>query len=198
MMKKKMSDIDNLTREKIHNEVTSEIIKPLQIIVLALTTGVLIFLGITLFLYSLQVPPERVHPHNIESFYQFLLIFGIGVFGLYLAFFFVSKNLNTKSKLESLLNSPNINYENTTQSLFGVFTMITIIKMAILEGAALFGLVILFSNINNDVVFATNDVWIGLVPTVVLVVMAIYFFPTKEKVVNEISSIAGILSDKSI
>lgn len=63
----------NLSRQKLEEELTPEMLKPLQIIFLALTSGIIIFFLIVLYVFLNNSPDESQMYYDTEV-YDILLI----------------------------------------------------------------------------------------------------------------------------
>ena len=68
-----------------------------------------------------------------------------------------------------------------------VVTTSYIIKFAMLEGAALFGLVSLMLSVLNDAIDYNGFYWLSIIPMLVMNIIFILTFPTRERVIQIIN-----------
>ena len=72
--------------------------------------------------------------------------------------------------------------------LMVVFRSVMIIRLALLDGVALFGLVLLLLSASNGSLHERSIIWLALTPVVILLGFVFLTFPTKEKIVENIDT----------
>ncbi len=175
-----------LSPGELENKITNEKLRPVQIISIALATGVIIFFIICYVLYSMHM--VNAQPGNISPKILNVLLYALIAIcaGMYSAAFKLPDIIINKS-VEALKNSNDTN-ETLVDKLLGLHRTYTIIRYAMLEGTALIGLVILIISITSGEIYVNSLYWLTALPALIFVSIIGLSFPTKEKVLTFINN----------
>ncbi|MBL1215485.1 MAG: hypothetical protein HND52_19115 [Ignavibacteriae bacterium] len=180
-----MENIKNLTTQKLQEEITNEDLRNLKIIISALNIGVLLFFAVCLFLYFSGDQQEIPKPVDIELIDTLLMLsLGLTVLMIIVSRVVPDQILRNNSKM---LLADRIDEYSIVNKLLGVATTHYIIKFAMLEGAALFGLVTLILSVLNNSIHYNSVYWLAILPMLVMNFIFILTFPSKERVIQLIS-----------
>jgi hypothetical protein len=170
-----------LTRTDFENALTPQALMTTQIIQIALTLGPLFFLGIVVFLFFQRLELEGVRPD--EGSLQMLTI--VQLFSLFAAGGIsgvLRARLFSPDALGSLILSSDPR-EIAQQCVMQQRTA-TIVGLALLEGAAFFGLVVCMIGVTNGALQAFPYYWVNAISVLVLLVFSVTTFPTRGNLVN--------------
>lgn len=170
-----------LSPGELESQITDAKLRPIQIISLALATGVVIFFIICYVLFTLHT--ANPHQGNISSETLNMLVYVLIAIcaGMYSAAFKLP-DIQISKSLEALKNSSD---ESTSlaDKLLGLHRTYSILRYAMLEGTALIGLVILIISITTGEIYENQMYWLTALPALIFVSFIAYSFPTKEKVI---------------
>lgn len=150
----------------IYNEITTEKLKPIKIITLALNLGIAIFAIVCLVLY-LNTEIRSDDTAFLDILLGIIFLFSSLAFGL-------------ASYIPNNILKQNLKNENA--SLLGAFTKYQIIKLALYEAPALFGLVIIVLAITNGAIFSNSYIFAAFAPMIAMFAFSIFTFPTEYRV----------------
>ena len=177
-----MAKLD-VTLEDFQKVLTPQSIRVLQVIFAALATGVFIFAliaisGFFIFQKDYQTPdPSVIRILTIVHFIIFLVIFYISKY-LY-------DHLFQSNRFSQLPEVTSVNYQNLPMSLAeNLLAMIrssSIVRMALLEVPAMFGLTICFMGSLQGVLQQYPVYWINMISAVVFEMIIYIEFPTRQK-----------------
>ncbi len=153
----------------------SEKIKPIQILSFAIPMGAVIFTAIVVFLYFTQeaVTPEENQLLMIMSFAHIAVAFS-GYMG---AFIFTKIRFND-NYLKSLFES-----KGAIENYLAAYLQVRVVKLALMEGPVLFGLVVCFLAIQGGQLQANPIYWANLASLGILLVYSVLTFPTLDRLV---------------
>ncbi|MBK8946667.1 MAG: hypothetical protein IPM32_15545 [Ignavibacteriae bacterium] len=173
----------NLTFENIYSNISHEQLKTSQIIAIALGLGISLFFGVTMIMYYNNLPndPNVYEEPNNLLYLKFVCIL---VFFTTLVLSYFQPTRIVKAQFETLKNTDSSKVD--INSLEAIHRTYLIIRLAILEGGGLFGLVIFFLSVLDFTIYAFPIYWICVIPALVMVLHVILLFPTKTKVSNYI------------
>jgi hypothetical protein len=155
-----------LAKNQIYQEITTEKLKLIKIITLALNLGILIFAIVCLVLY-LTTEIRSDDTAFLDILLGILFLFSSLAYGL--ASFIPNKVLKQ-----------NLNNENA--SLLSAFTTYQIIKLALYEAPAFFGLVIIVLGITNGAIYSNSYFFSAIAPMIAMFAVSIVTFPTEYSV----------------
>jgi len=175
-----------LSPGELESQITDTKLRPIQIISIALATGVIIFFIICFVLYSMHT--VNAQPENIPTETLNMLVYVLIAIcaGMYSAAFKLP-DIQISKSIEALKNSSD---ESTllADRLLGLHRTYSILRYAILEGTALIGLVILIISITTGEIYKNQMYWLTALPALIFVLFIAYSFPTKEKVITFINN----------
>lgn len=164
------------------NSLTEKDLIPLKIIMGVLNGGVLVFFLIALFVFSDGHTNEI--PDDMDFQMANILLVALAV--ITMSTFFLSKIIPEKVLnpeglvAKNLLNSAK---ENKLK-LIALLSNYYIVKMALMEAPALFGVVILFLTSMSGLIHHYSIVWLSILPLVMMLAYTVTNFPNKVKVIE--------------
>lgn len=156
-----------------------EAIRGLQIFYTAIASGLFIFVMIIFFTYntnsatSSEVDPSAVELVQILSISHVLLALVM----------YVVAPLREKAVLKKMLSTP-AQTSSPAQHCFNSIRNALIIRLAMYEGVALFGLVVCFLAVNNYVIFAEPVYWFNAASSLVVIAYIALTFPSQERLMS--------------
>jgi F0F1-type ATP synthase membrane subunit c/vacuolar-type H+-ATPase subunit K len=180
-MEPDMAYHSNLTRMSFESALTPESLQVTRLIQLALVIGVLIY-ALCVGLIYLQNLDLRANPYEVDTVSTLTI--------LHLAFLFGA--LGASRFLSMRIFSPGALSRRSSEVDPGVLAAMCvtqqrnaiIVRLAALEGAALFGLAVCTIAVMNGTLQASPHYWINMASTVVLLLYGVGTFPTKERLVS--------------
>jgi hypothetical protein len=170
--------VSELGREDLERHLDPARVRTLQILQIALTVGPLLFAGVIALVYFTQpVPPEAKPPGGDESITNILLA-GLGA--LVLAVLSMAAMLGRlwvkPARLARLLEQA-AGPQQVTAALLQDQFQFTLLRLALSEGLAVFGLVIVLVAVIHHSLASEPQAWLGAVPLVIhLFVSVVTFF----------------------
>lgn len=161
---------------ELETKITEEDIRPIKIVTIAMTAGVLLFVAVSLYLYFSNNSGKV--PNYDNSLIDTMLIV--------LAAIFMSTTITSRIVAKSMLvGAKNFDEKNADKRKYiGLYSSQHIVKLAMVEGSALFGGVVFLLSVMNNQIYAASYNWLSLLPALFLVIHNIYLMPTKEKVIE--------------
>jgi len=161
-----------LTVDDIHQSLSGAYIKSLQVFHFAFAMGVLVLFFVVLFTY-LQSPPV---PDTGDTSLMDLLTFAHLVYALaaYGGSVLVHRSIVSHALADG------VRMYSAERALAGLRTA-SVVRLAILEAVAFFGLVVLFLSIQQGTLQVNPSYWVNLTSTVVLLAFVGWSFPSREK-----------------
>lgn len=155
-----------ITPSLIEKEITTESLKQIKIITIAMNLGIALFLIVCLVLYSTN-DIRSDETEFIDILLGILFLFASSVYGL--ASFLPNKILKQ-------------NLSSKDGNLLGAFTTYQIIKLAMYEAPALFGLVIIVLSITNGAIYSNSYIFMAIAPAIAMFAVSFFTFPTEYSV----------------
>ncbi len=176
--------ISDITLEEFQKVLTPQNIRVLQVIFLALGLGVIIFAIIAIAFYFLL--PQNEEPASTTTL-QVLTTIHLLLFPI---IFFISKRMYDRifqsNRFSQLPDDPaqlaQISRHILTENLLGIIRTTSIIRLALWEGLALFGLTICFMGSLVGILQHHPLYWVNLISAIVFEMMVFNEFPTRPKV----------------
>lgn len=156
--------------------LTPDAVRPLQLIHAALAMGVLSFGGVVLFMYFVTPPGDG---ENASVVFQLSVVHG----AMALACFPGSSILYSWFLKKDSGNSA-LSAARTPLGILGVIRTASILRIAAMEGAAFFGLVVTFLAVTGGVVRSQPLYWLNMLSAVLMVGAIALSFPTPERLVR--------------
>lgn len=156
-----------ISPQLIEKEITSQNLKQVQIITIAMNLGVSLFAFVCIFLYLNGT--ENSIPDNELINLLLIALFVISVSSYILSIYIPRKILmGTISKQGA--------------NFVSAFNSYQILKLGLLEAPALFGLVIIIIGITSGIIYQNEYIFIALFPLIIMIAFSVLIFPTELKV----------------
>ncbi len=186
-----MEENVNLNRSELESILPIQEVRISQIINMAMMVGVIIFSLIIFYMHSLTSSDEFYYDSetNISPLLSkiFIFIALINYSLLYIIPKFVFSPQVIKNKLSaSVISNQGETLTDSISKLIYLNRTYMLIQIAILEGVALFGLVILFISIQEGLIYTNSYYWLLFTPTIIMIIYIIKNFPTKQKIAQQI------------
>jgi hypothetical protein len=161
---------------ELETKITEEDIRPIKIVTIAMTAGVMLFVAVCLYLYFFNSSGKA--PNYDNGLIDTMLIV--------LAVIFMSTTVSSRIVAKSMLvNTKNFDEKSADKRKYiGLYSTQHIVKLAMVEGGALFGGVVFLLSVLGNQIYAASYNWLSLLPALFLVIHNIYLMPTKEKVIE--------------
>jgi hypothetical protein len=153
-----------VTPSQIEQEITTENLKQIKIITIAMNIGIALFAIVCLVLY---LSGSEVTTDDTE-FINILL----GVLLLVSSSVYVLASIIPNKILKE-------NLKRSGANLVGAFNSYQIIKLALFEAPALFGLVIIVLGITNGSIYKNSYIFAATAPMIAMFAVSIVTFPTE-------------------
>jgi hypothetical protein len=178
-----MDELLKLTRADISNKLNAKSLQVTQILQFALILGPVLFFGVCMLLKYMQVKGLPGDEPDLEML--MLPITGLMFVGMLVAVnllpMLLLKPQSLAKKVNSLAGDP-------VEWAVQLHRTITIIRMALTEGVALFGLVTIILAVLGNRLDDNSIIWLATLPLVVHVGYGILSFPNKSNVVQFIET----------
>ena len=188
-----MDEITQLSSADLEMSISNQDIRISQVIAGAMFIGVFAFCAIVFFMYSKTDPsliPEEVTDGSPVPLFSLILI-GLTIIMYFLAFNLL-RIIHSPEKLKSILsgpmNGPNGPITDTVQKLIALNRIRMIIRLAMLEGVALFGVVALFIAVQDGTIYTDQKYWGLLIPAGLFFLYIYANFPFKQRVIDQIEN----------
>jgi len=178
----------NISRFELEEKITSREVKTLQIVNIWMVGSVIIFLAVILLLFYKN--SSDVASMSDNQYYSQILLISLIVIAIleYSLVYYLPKFQLTTGKLKIRLSSvfydPKGKIKNEPVfTLLQIYRMLMIIRLAMLDGVAIFGLFVLYYAVSNNLIYSQPIYWISIIPLIIIVLFVYFYFPTKEKII---------------
>lgn len=184
-----MPSLSSLNPNEFEKAITPKTLQVDMIVQGSLAFGPSIFLLVSIF--ALQGVPPIQPDAEMTSFYSILII-ALSVFTITSAFagiFLYNMQLSAK-RLESVISveppksSADSVIQSSSERLIIHIRNAMIVRAALFEAAAFFGLVIILLAAQQGVLYTLEFIWLATIPYVMLVVLVAMTFPTKDRMMQ--------------
>ncbi len=170
--------IHQLTREDIAHSLDANHLRVIQILQFALTAAPLAFLAVVLLVKATAAPAEATDDSTSR---MMLLVLGPVAASIYVATAFMQRLMLSAPKLRAGLPD-----QDTPAGWVGSFInrhrTLTIIRMSLMESAAIIGLVVVLLAVFDGSLEDQPIKWLGLLPTAVHLLYSAVTFPSRAAV----------------
>jgi hypothetical protein len=180
-----MENDEPLSTQNLYEIIKDEELRHIKIITSPLNIGVILFFGVVLFLF-LNGNPESTIESIDTSLVDLMLMLSLGLTALMVYVSRIVSNSVFRKGSESLLNLK-VRKDSISRNLIELVTTHYIIKFAMLEGAALFGLVSLILSVLNKAIYYDEKYWLAVIRMLVMNFIYILNFPSKDRVIQLIN-----------
>jgi len=162
--------------------LTPAAVRQLQVIQTALTLSVLLFLAALVAFWAFSAPAD----HSGSELLPLLsIVHAFIAFSTYSVSTLLYNMQFAPDRLRSLLvfpdSSGSTNGRETAEGFLGLFRSALIIRLALFESAACFGLVVCGIAVASGVITTQPEYWFNTTTTLVLLVFSLLTFPTRER-----------------
>ncbi len=173
-----MSTQLRITRGDFENVLTPDALRITQMVQFSLMAGPFFFAMVVILVSSRGTygPPHESDPAFIETLSIVTMALTAAGFGLGQLLF-----NRTFSPSRILADSPSTPPEAIAAQCMSLQRTAILLRLATMEGAAFFGLVISMVAATSGVLSAAPVYWINLLPTVVLLLFGLSTFPSKDR-----------------
>ena len=183
-----MDEYKRVTIEQIEAGLVGEPLRMNRIMSLALVMGTTLFLAVVLYIYQKNLSSDIEISYNAVD--ELIVVFLILALIIYPTFLIFPKIFLKGNKLEAKLLSSTLSLNNisTTDPVINIISLdrtMMIIRLAMLEGVALFGLVALMLCVNSGLIYHNDNYWLLVIPLFIQAI-ATSSFVSKEKIVSRI------------
>jgi hypothetical protein len=158
-------------------EIQTEQLRPLQIIHFALAGGVFVFLVVTMFLPG---SPVVLRPGGEDILTILSMVHVIGFFSAFAIGRFVYDSQLRHDRLQSMVQG--LPEQAARDQVLGLLRRVTIVRLALLEGAAFFGLAVVLIAKMTGVVTEAPVYWLNALSSVIFIGFVMFTFPTRDKI----------------
>ncbi|MEK7484681.1 MAG: hypothetical protein AABZ60_10170 [Planctomycetota bacterium] len=162
-------------------EIVSKRILSLQTISFGLVMSVVLFFALILaltFLQSPQIPSPQKQASQLSELKLFSMVNAILLSSSFMMAFLLP-HFSSQKRLLSLRQYQD--KEPLYESALQIFRASLILKLALLEGSALFGLVVCFLGSQAGTLQKTPVFWLNAFPSLVFILIWIFAFPNKAR-----------------
>lgn len=169
---------DKPSYEELIKILTDEKLRPLKIITIALCAGVILFFFVTFFFYynSSVEDVQQSDVNILDILFPVMIIITITMYTVVTLF--------GNQILKIILRNSNLSARDLVNSeyssLLSVITSYTIVRLAMMESAAFFGLIVLMMSILSGVLAYYPVYWAGVIPMIIMLIYAARIFPSRE------------------
>lgn len=166
--------------EELIRIISNEKLKPLKIITIALCMGVIFFFMVTMIVYSSSYGSDSENG-DVKVLEILLPVMAMISISMYTVVIFLGDKILAGIMKTNKLTSTEISNPDS-KALITTITSFTIVRLAMFEGPAFFGIVILLMSSLWGVLNSNPVLWVGVVPMLIMLFYAAKIFPTNENV----------------
>lgn len=166
-------DDKKVSMAEFQSALTNDKVRALQILQGMLTMGVFVFAAVVAGLFFTQQPPENPAPDgiNVSMFLTWThLVFAVTIYVL-VAVVWPMIAFSSQKTAEA----------DSGDKVIAILQQGMILRLAMLEGAALFGLVVCLLSVFNGSLYQQPLIWINLVSAAVMIAVSGATFPTRDR-----------------
>ncbi|QQS36711.1 MAG: hypothetical protein IPM56_01770 [Ignavibacteriales bacterium] len=168
------------TYEELLKIFSSEKLKPLRIITLALCLGVLAFFVVIMILYYTQYG-SGADNSSTEMLEILLMVVMVATVTLLAILFLAGDRIFAGMVKVRKFTAADISNPES-RSILSLITTFTIIRLAMFEGVSFFGLITLLLSVLGGVLDTKPVFWLSILPILFMFFYAFIIFPTSERV----------------
>lgn len=180
-MERQITYQGTISRTSFENALTPNSLQVTRLIQLALMTGVSIFALCVVVIYRMN-PDLRADAHDADTLSTLTILHLALLFGALGASRFLPMRIFSPQALSaqsSKLDSQALAALCVTQQRTAI-----IVRLAVLEGAAFFGLAVCAIGVMNGTVHGSPHYWINLLSAVLFLFYGVTTFPTRDRLVS--------------
>ena len=197
-----MEQFSGLTRIEIAQGLTAQEFNISRIISLAMLAGAFMFLLVILVFYQINLERAFEVPVDYEldvMIYLFLLLSVIGYYVFIILPNFFLKPANLRKRITQLPNQQtNLPMEESLRALISLDRVFMVIRLAVLDGISIFGLIILFLAVISGTVYEDSRWWLLTLPLLIQAVITFRFYISREQKIARLEKMARLLSGSTV
>ncbi len=177
--------METVSMADLKSKLSNQAVLVFQLITGSILFGATMFLGFIVFMYNTAAPSEAPGTETVEMMNLLSLIHGAVFVGGMIASRFLFDMMFSSARIESAVNGWKLaRLSAAAEKYLAVMRSAVIIKMALLEMPAFFGLVVCFIGVTNGVLKVESIYWANLISYAALVFLLLKNFPTKERLIE--------------
>jgi hypothetical protein len=157
--------------------IQPEQLRPLQIIHFALAAGVFVFLVVTMFLPG---SPVLLRPGVDDVLTILSMVHVIAFISAFAIGLFMYESQLRRDRLQSM--GQGLSEQAARDQVLGLLRRVTIVRLALLEGAAFFGLAVVLIAKMTGVANEAPVYWLNALSAVIFIGFVMFTFPTRDKI----------------
>ncbi|NUM81407.1 hypothetical protein HUU42_11435 [bacterium] len=183
-----MTTLSEVTLQEFQSKLTDGHVKTMQIIQAALGIGVMAFLCIVIFLYSAQSDyDQRMADQNLDLIKILTLIHVLMAATLYYGSTFIYNLQFTENKLREAVaktfkDEKGLPITDPVSKCIVIIRTAMILRLAMLEASAIFGIVICLLAVTNGVMHHYPEYWLNLITAALFLSLVVMLFPNRERI----------------
>ncbi len=194
-----MEALKNISRNDIEEKLVGENLQTNRILSLAMCGGSLVFFIFIVFLYNKNVSENMKVIDNSLTDMMTIVLLVLGM-GLYAASLIYPKIYWKKKNIEPLFNSSvSAKYQTAADSasiLIGADRSLMILRLAMMNGVTLFGLVCLYLAAGSGELYLNSNYWFLATPMFIFILVVLTNFISKEKYISRIENAITLLNNE--
>ncbi len=186
-----MKEYLSITKYDIEKKLSNELLRISRIISSAMVVGPTLFLFFIIFLYlkSDSLAGDEYNALDINIFSTIVLVIAILNYTAFFIFpIFYLKPKNVLNRLSQIADQSRNKIDDPVIKLILFDRIYMIIRLAILEGVALFGMVILFQAVSGGQINENPNLWLWIIPIIVLGIFVLNNYISKDKYIERIEN----------
>ncbi len=183
-----MDEYKKVTIDQIDAKLVGEPLRINRIISFALVMGTTLFLAVVIFLYQDKLSSDvEVFPNVVDELIIVFLIFALIIYSMFLIFpkIFLKRDKLEDQLLFTTASPNNVAITDPVMNIINLDRTMMIIRLAMLEGITIFGLVALMLSVNSGIIYYNDNYWLLVVPLLIQIIATSLFVP-KEKTISRI------------
>ncbi len=178
-----MQSLANISRHELEAKISNSWIRTMQMLYIAMALALAVMITVVAVFYTLaKERPMPEEPVNSLSL-QYMVLALIFVALLEYMLFIILPKMRLAMGGTSLLSANLQNFTDRIPLLLSIYRSTAVIRLALLEGVAVFGLLIVLVAVTQFSIYTQSAYWLCLTPSVIFFAYIYLFFPTRERVI---------------
>ncbi|MBL7960963.1 hypothetical protein JNL27_12070 [bacterium] len=183
-----MNSLSEVTLSEFQTALTPQNIRMIQIIQGAIGLGVVMFMGVVLFVYSSQtmnvdarITNDDYDLINILTLAHIMVAAGVYTVARVVFNLLLSSSVLRNGVTKVMKDGQGRIIENPAEKILVIIRSAMIVRLAMIEAPAIFGLVICLIATFNGTILETPSIWLNAITACILIGFIILTFPNKER-----------------
>ncbi|MBL7996790.1 hypothetical protein JNM05_15595 [bacterium] len=194
-----MNSLSEVTLSEFQTALTPQNVRVIQIIQGAIGLGVVMFMGVVLFVYSSQtmsvdarIANDDYDLINLLTLAHIMIAAGVYTVARVVFNLLLSSSVLRNGVTKVMKDGQGRVIDSPAEKILAIIRSAIIVRLAMLEAPALFGLVICLIGTFNGTIQETPSIWLNAITSLILIGFVILTFPNKEHIEEIFNSrIAG-------